>query len=177
MTVIAAVVDRDAGRVHMAADAVSDYGNMVVRGPKIDVLDCSGQAVLLAWAGRAAVSAVVLSRARPVDPPPDHDGADRWAQATAERATETAVAANLKDSDGDFDGAGLLAWSDRLWIISHHLAQPAEAYAAVGSGAPCALGALWATRRRRPVDRAHVAVQAAIEHYPGIGGPITTAST
>ncbi len=46
-------------------------------------------------------------------------------------------------------------------------------YTAIGSGGPIALGSLFSTLGNS-VDRAHVAVEAAIEHSPSCKGPVST---
>lgn len=165
MTVIAAVIDHDAGKVCMAADSSTDYGNFRLSTSKISA------------SGRAALGAVALTRAAPKTVPGSPDEADTWAQGVAEAITDAGVGANLKDSEGDLDGVVLLAWSDRLWLLSHHLADPIDEYVAIGSGAAHAIGAMWALPDEAAKRRAKQGVRAAIAGHAGIHGPITTAST
>lgn len=184
MTVVAGVVDQVTGRVHLAADSESSASNDVVSlKPKLIQLPLGlDDQVIIGNAGYSFTLATIASKLR-LDAAPDGTDQDSnaWAQTTAEAITELALEAGARD-EGDhahlFDGAMLLAWHDRLWDISHNLALPVPAYHAIGAGAPCAMGALWALRLdpNRALT-ARRAVEASIAHISGIRGPVQTMST
>lgn len=183
MTVIAGYVDREAGVVHLAADSAGVAGNgVVISKAKLYTLEVGleGDIAIFGVAGFAALGPLVCRHVKLADGPGDSD-ADVWAQATAEAMTGVAIDHLLIDGedDGRADMAILLAWRDRLWTVSHHLAIPITTYMAVGSGAAVAMGAMWALALSgtRPDVAARSAVAAAVEHFDGIGSPVQTAST
>lgn len=190
MTVIAGYVDQEAGVVHLAADSAGVAGNgVVISKDKLYRLGVGleGEQVVFGAAGFAALGPLVCRHVKSADAP-DASDADVWAQAIAEAITGVAVDHLLIDGDDDgrADMAILMAWRDRLWTVSHHLAIPIPTYMAVGSGAAVAMGAMWAMTRAASTlaepDRPAAlipesAVAAAIAHMDGIAGPVQTART
>lgn len=70
-------------------------------------------------------------------------------------------------------GDALVGYRGRLYVLEgteFHIRRARE-YAAVGCGEAVALGALHATRGKRPKDRLKIALEAAAEHVPGVRGP------
>lgn len=143
MTVLVGIVD--SGRVLLGADtwAVDGDGVIWVNPKKINALNVAGERVLFATAGRTAIGAAIryglTIEALPED---TDDAADEWAQAIAEAFSELARERKLVDKDEEVDGAGFLAWRSHLWEISDALALRIQSFAAVGSGAQVARGAL-----------------------------------
>jgi ATP-dependent protease HslVU (ClpYQ) peptidase subunit len=184
VTVVAGYVDRESGRVHLAADSAAVAGDgLVLRKDKIHHLPMGvADRAVIGCAGFSALGHL-LQRHLKLDAAPDGDAdGHAWAQATAEAITEIALEHHLVDPDdaGRADLACLLAWHGQMWTVSHDLAVPVERYHAVGHGAAVAMGAMWAcdqVQRAQPSEIPGLAVAAAIEHMDGISGPVTTAST
>ena len=187
MTVIAGYVDRESGRVHLAADSAAVAGDgLTLRKTKIHHLRVGvDDEAVIGCAGFAALGHLLQAHLKLDAAPLDESDAATWAQATAEAITEIALDHHLidRDDDGRADLACLLAWHGQFWAVSHDLAVPVEQYHAVGHGAAVAMGAMWALASGRAVvdvaaaEIPRFAVEAAIEHMDGIGGPVTTAST
>lgn len=180
VTVIAACIDVDAGRVHMAADSLAVEAN----GTTMEVckLWSPADGLLLGLAGMTKGMAIVRRHVR-LEPPVDGDDIDEWVQDFAEAATRELCARGCTEdgADLDFYGSILLAWRGHLWEVQSQVAnRVTRNYHAIGSGDAVALGAMWALDgfAQVPVDRIpHLAVEAAVEHLVDIGGPIDTAST
>lgn len=151
MTIVAAIATKD--RVIMGCDTAGELdGLKVYQDSKIATFpDGSGGQILLGTAGNGAIRSVLrrgslrfgdASTARTANP-------DSWASGIAEQITEILANTNppltvsTSDSAGFLDGVILLAWRNRLWIITTHTAiAPADNIAAIGCGAPIALGSL-----------------------------------
>jgi ATP-dependent protease HslVU (ClpYQ) peptidase subunit len=184
VTVVAAVIDHEGGKVHMAADSLAiGRDDLHVTMRKILTAEVGGAVTLIGVAGQCSL--IPLAAGLIAETP--GDDLDGWAQQIAKEITASGVELGAKEDDGTLNGEMLLARGAHLWDISHHSAIPITLdYAAVGSGAAVALGAMWAmspgfngdARIVTPAAvRAERGVQAAIAHVSGIGGPITTAST
>lgn len=182
MTVIAACVDAEAGRVHMAADSIATDHN----GTTMDVAKLWSPAagVVLGVAGSSMALPLVRRHVR-IDPPADDDDLDEWAQDFAEAVTRELCArgCTVNGDVHDFYGVILLAWRSHLWEVQSNVAIPVtRGYHAIGSGDEVAFGALWALHLTG-VDVAPVrcwpqlAIEAAINHRVDIGGRVDTAST
>ena len=186
MTVVAGYVDRESGRVHLAADSASVAGDgLTLRKAKIHGLFLGPDDHAIFGAAGMAALAPLVQRHLDVEGRPESEGltADAWAQQVAEGVTRIALdhlLINTGEDDGRAEFAILLAWRDRLWALSHDVAVPVDRYHAVGHGAAVAMGAMWSCDQILGPQAREIpglAVQAAIEHMDGIGGPVTTAST
>lgn len=183
MTVIAGYVDREGGRVHLAADSASVAGDgLVLPKAKIHGLVLGDDDHAIFGAAGMAALAPLAQRHLDTEALPTDAGPDAWAQELAEGITRIALdhlLINTEDDDGRADFAILLAWQDRLWALSHDVAVPVEHYHSVGHGAAVAMGAMWACDQNvpDPAEIPRLAVEAAIAHMDGISGPVTTAST
>lgn len=184
MTVVAAYVDREAGRVHLAADSIAVETNGLTM--TVDKLVARyGSIVGVAGTSR---SVPIVRRNFPLDPELGDDLND-WAQRWADRITAKLLEAGIveKDDQHEVYGSMILAHGGRCWEIQTGVANPITCgYHAVGSGDAVAIGAMWAQTRADATgaqpDRPTAlipesAVSAAIAHVAGIGGPIQTAST
>lgn len=151
MTIVAAIATED--RVIMGCDTAGELdGWKVYQDTKILRRRIRHEdIVLIGAAGNGAIRGVIARSSLdlgdgPVGPGSD---ADSWAQGIAEQITQILADTNppltisSSDSAGYFDGVLLLAWRNRLWIITTHTAiAPADNIAAIGCGAPIALGSL-----------------------------------
>lgn len=184
MTVVVAVTD--GSRVEIAADSMTvDGAGYTTTVDKLVVLP--DRRIVAGAAGRAAVTGLLASALRTADDP-TVDTADDWAQNVAVTVSAAAVEAGLTDDEGGPEFQAIVAWEHRMWLIGDRCALPVrERYAAVGSGAGPALGAMHVLERSDfvrtgpppVVERPHVhdAVKAACRHVSGVGGPIKVAST
>lgn len=180
VTVIAAVIDHDAGRVHMAADSLATEAN----GTTMEVckLWSPAEGIVLGMAGMTKGLAIVRRHVG-LGPPVDGDDPEEWAQDFAEAATRELCARGCTEegADHDFYGTILLAWRSHLWEVQSMVAnRVTRGYHAIGSGDEVAFGALWAMHEAHchlPTTIAYRAIEAAIEHRVDIGGRIDTAST
>lgn len=179
MTVIAACIDADADRVHMAADSLAVETNGTTM--EICKLWSPSDGLLLGLAGMTKGLAILRRHVR-IEPPVDGDDLDEWAQDFAEDATRELCARGCTEdgAEHDFYGTILLAWRGHLWEVQSMVAnRVTRSYHAIGSGDTVAFGAMWAlTRCGLPVDQVpRLTVEAAVEHLVDIGGRIDTAST
>lgn len=183
MTVIVGVVDEANGRVHLAADSLAVGGDgLRCRATKLVELPLGAlERAVLGFAGFAALGPLAARHLKlDVAPIVGEDDVDAWAQATAEAITEIAAEHTLVsgEDDGRTDWEGLLAWRGRLWQLGHHVALPIDTYAAGGSGAGVALGAMWALHGTQPASVvAERAVLAAIAHQVDVGPPVLAIAT
>ena len=179
MTVLVGIVAGD--HVVLAADSwgIDGEGAVWANPAKIKTLTIGGERVLFGTSGRTAIGAAVryglTVEALPTD---DAEAADEWAQAIAEAFTELARERKLVDKDDEIDGAGFLAWRSHLWEISDALALRVPTFAALGSGALVARGALEVLLGEvpaapvAPTTAAFVACQAATRHMVSCGGDL-----
>lgn len=182
MTVVAAYRDQDAGIVHLAADSGSSGASEIVtpiakiRQLKVGLDDHA----VLGIAGRMALIPLAARHLK-ADAAPDARSAsdcDDWAQAIAEAITDIALEHGCGDDGWMAHNGGLLAYGPWLWEITHHLALPIHSYIAIGTGAACAMGAMWASHEViEPHEVARAGVAAAIDHMDGIVGPILGMAT
>lgn len=181
VTVIAAVVDHDAGRVHMAADSIAtDHNGTTMEVAK---LWSPAEGVVLGVAGSSMAIPLVRRHVR-IEPPVGDDDPDEWAQDFAESVTRELCARGciVNGDVNDFYGVILLAWRGHLWEVQTNVAiRVTRGYHAIGSGDEVAFGAMWALMPKHvhasPSSIPTLAVQAAIEHRVDIGGRIDTAAT
>lgn len=157
MTIVAAIATED--RVIMGCDTAGELdGVKVYHDSKISVLrTAQGDKVLLGAAGNGALRSAIMRKSNDIAKKVEIDGApkplrdaDAWAASMAGAITSVLADANppLTTTPGDnyassLDGVILLAWHNRLWIIATHTAiAPVDNIAAIGCGAPIALGSL-----------------------------------
>lgn len=182
VTVIAACIDPDTDRVHMAADTLAVEANGTTM--EVHKLWAPRDGLLVGLAGMTRGMAVLRRHVR-IEPPVDGDDLDEWAQDFAETATRELCARGCAEegADHDFHGTILLAWRGHLWEVQSMVAhRVTRRYHAIGSGDAVAFGAMWAMHLPAadalPVHcRPMLAVEAAVEHLAGIGGRIDTAHT
>lgn len=186
MTCIAAIVLPDRAGVLMAADSASTFHGHRTADDTRKIarkrIGRTGGELLLGTAGRHSLGELAVHDLNVTDSPdPSDDGdCDAWAFRVACALTDLAVSARpaVTTHDGSMDGGGLLAHAGRLWIIGELLAMPVRTYAAIGSGAHYALGALYALDERGllltdPTRALGQALNAAIRYDTGCGGRIT----
>lgn len=80
----------------------------------------------------------------------------------------------MNEETHESDSSFLVAYKGRLYSIEtdYQIAKPLEGYAAIGSGADVAMGALAATEKMRdPRKRVLLALEAAARHCTGVRGP------
>lgn len=79
------------------------------------------------------------------------------------------------ESGEESGGTFLVGFQKRLFVISddYQVSEWALPYAAVGCGAPYALGSLYATEGESPEDRVRIALEAAEKFSIGVSSPFT----
>ena len=192
MTIIAAIATPD--RVVMGCDTRADYGGTAIHKAdgKIGIFDLAGERVLIGISGHGGILAVLQRRLKLPDflDSSSNAGADEWANHLAEAATTVLAETNpplltVADADGSasFDGIGLLAWRQHVWVLQTHYAlRPASGIAAIGCGTDLALGSLHTSKLSGtdPEQAVQIAVQLACVHISGCGiderGPLTYAT-
>lgn len=170
MTVVAVIVT-PAGEVVMGADrqTTDDAGLKWSNPGKILRLPSELGDVLIANAGSAALCALARYKVPLGTPAGD---LDRWAQEYADAWTEAARGAKITETaDGPVDGEAVLAVAGRAWAIEEGLAFAVDGYAAIGSGAPVAMGALEVLDRSDAKRAVTAAVDAACRWADGCNGP------
>lgn len=163
MTCIAAVTHK--GHTYLGGDACVSSGELlsILRGPKVWVTP-SGWAI--GCAGDFTWSDVVSRVDLPKDP-------TEITRVVAD-ALQRRYGAKL-DGEHAPDGCALLGRGGLLWALEPDGAMVAvgDDYAAVGSGADVALGALGALAKRSPKYRIHQALTLAERHTPFVRAPFS----
>lgn len=189
MTIIAAVATAD--RVIMGCDTAGELdGLKIYQDSKIATLHTrSGDCVLIGTAGNGAIRGV-LTRQLELGDGPGEGSPEEWAGSVAEAITTILVNADPPltnpESEGNagcLDGVILMAWRNRLWLITaHNATAPADRIAAIGCGAGIALGSLHATIRLgvEPEEAVEEAIRLACRYDGGCAiddrGPIIRAT-
>lgn len=181
MTVVAAAIDPD-GTIAMAADTMSCYGDTALYGTlKAHAHDVGeGRSALIGHSGSGSLHAVVrrhwVCEGSP-DPVCTDDEADAWADAVAEAIAAVAVEATppVTDSDGAADGAVLLGYAGRVWVLSQQDAVPiyrAGRFAALGTGREVAVGVMHSLQALHQAEQlADQAVRITVQHIFSCGLP------
>ena len=187
MTVIAAMVHD--GRVWMAADSqATDVNGIRWPGiPKVNRLAFDdGGFALVATAGVAQLRQMFAQGIITVTRGPQEGGEERWAYGIACAYTEACAESRpslITEEGKAIVGDCLFAHRGRLWALDAHSAIAVERYAAIGSGAELALGALYFLypQVRRGVLTAGEAVReaaaAAVAWSTTCGGEIVSDNT
>lgn len=78
-----------------------------------------------------------------------------------------------RNADQESGGSFLVGYAGRLFSVDtdYQVAESASEYAAVGSGAEVALGALYATRGQMPEQQIKTALEAAVRHTAYVYAP------
>lgn len=185
MTTIVAAVDYDTGRVHVAADSLTNVYERPIPGgvrklARVRFGDGTGEAVLGATGDTALNLILAHDLTIAAGPPgPTEAELERWAHRVAAECTRLAVAAGVVEG-GKMDGSALLCAAGTIWTIFHGgaLRHP-DGRAALGTGEGPAMGALDILLDQRFVS-VEVAVQmackAAIARDRRSGEPIDVAT-
>jgi hypothetical protein len=82
---------------------------------------------------------------------------------------------NRVDNNVDSGGTFLVGHAGRLFSIEsdYQVAESLNLYQACGCGADLALGSLYATPGKRPLERIRIALEAAVCHSSGVAKPFT----
>ena len=156
------------GRVYLAGDSAvswsSDDSVFVASHRKI----VRRGGMLIGFSGNLSISTVFSSM---LSPEPYSKGDPRTHILTA---VILPLRDLLREIRLDADGTDMLiACAGRLWFagVDGSIHGYRCGYAAIGSGAPHALGSLYSTKGK-PTTRVKLAVQAAVEHCSSVCGPV-----
>lgn len=171
------------GAVYIGGDSASvdpGYGLYVTGEPKVFV----DEPYIIGFCGSWRVGQVLQYIADFPHPPKDEDKLKKFMVRdfvdTIRGALESAGAAYIRhEEEWMHDSAILVGVCAKLYRIDEdfQVVEVADPYAAVGCGEQIALGAMFATdKRKKPTDRIQIALEAAERFSAGVRGPFTILS-
>lgn len=168
MTCIVALEIPDSG-VCVGSDAWLGDGSTVdrVSTPKM----CKVGPWLIGYAGIAGHAQAVLDH---LDVPARNKRAhDAWIRSVFRRAAKAALESLPSDDSDGLQAVFLVMVDGLIWHVDGSCAvtRSAHGYAAIGTGAAVALGALHATAGKEPRKRILAALHAAAAHSDGVAPP------
>lgn len=173
MTCIAGLVDN--GRVYMGGDSagVGNYDLVLRKDPKV----FRNGPFLMGFTSSFRMGQLLRYHFRPPEIKPDDDMDEYLSTAFVD-----AVRSCLKDggyarknNEEEEGGTFLVGYKDQLYVIEsdYQVGKPLDGFAAIGSGAQIANGALFATRGLKPEERVRTALEAAERFNAAVRAPFT----
>lgn len=176
MTIVIGVAR--AGGVLMAGDTANTYGGNTIHGTvkvrRIPTVDGAGE-VLVGFAGTGASASLLQRHLKVHRLPSGTDDTQAWADGVAHDITRVFAEATPPllgaDSDGEqsLTASVLLGAAGRLWyVFTNQATEALRGYAAIGHGAPAAMGALMVADQlnMEPADCLHLGLSAACDVSP-----------
>lgn len=176
MTCIVGLSDR--GRVYMGGDSAGvDRWDLTVRAdPKVFQVG----RVLMGFTTSFRMGQLLRYKLAVPQQEPECDD-HRWLSTAFVDAVRQCLKDGgyaTKDKEVEAGGTFLVGYRGRVYVVDYdyQVGQPMTGFAAVGCGAPVALGALYATESLEPASRVQKALEAAEQFSAGVRGPFVFAT-